>query len=800
MNSIPRLLLGLSLLVLVALYGRASTPLAASATHHLYLPLVGGGVGDNDGSTRVCGALTGHRVWAAPVYTLTCDVTIPAGSSLTVRPGVLIQFADPGPYSLIIRGQFSAEATPTQPIRLQAVTPGAGRWGSLQVAATAILSFSNVEVRDGGAGNHAQIEVLGGSAEIDNSLIHHGINGISAQNTSLILRHSQVNDHTGYGLRLQATAIPTFPTIQANEFSRNGSYPALILLDAGGLGDGISANWGADNGRLNGLYLQGRLTHGTALNLNHPGFPYILGDVRVEAGVHVNLEPGLVLKFGLLNGSAPARGGGRLTLAGSLSALGRSDAPIVLTSVWDDENGYDANRDQAATEPLPGDWFGVHIEPGGLLEVSFGRFLYAGAASTPAILNDGSLTATNSVVRYSAGHGIAGTGRFDLVDAYLADNAGDALHAAGPGTIHTSSLINNAGYAIYNAYDDGSGEYRLDASDNYWGNSSGPSYDQGRCFHDNLPGGSGGRINCAVAWLPFEPTAPRSSIPASAKKGLAYWNRPTVNLEPHWELGWYTRYGLSDIGQLRQQNPDAVFIPMMWCDHPKSDPTASSIQEMLELYGADYDGFLIWVNEPELGAPYNQCELTNVNDAAQFYIATRSTFPNAKLVGTNNAFDVNITPYTLTWLTNWRNAVYDLTCNHPSPLPCGYPDMYAYGMHLFGESATLNLQLLDQYYNVLHTTWGIADPRIWVTEMTFCMNNPAHALELANTIAGFESRAFVERYAFWTNRTGNDNYVPPPPNGRCFQFSYLMDPLTGWTTPNILGETYRLLPFNYPFP
>lgn len=800
MNIIPRLLLGLSLLLLVVLTGRASTPLAASAPHSLYLPLVGGGAGDNDSATRVCGTLTGHRVWAAPAYTLTCDVTIPAGSSLTIRPGVLIQFADPGPYSLIIEGQLSAESIFNQPIRFAAVTPGPGRWGSLRVAANGILAFNHVEVRDGGAGNHAQIEILGGSAEIDNSLIHNGINGISALDASPILRHSQINAHTGYGLRLEAAAIPSLPTIQANEFNNNGTYPALILLTAGGLGDGISANRGADNGLLNGIYLQGRFTRDTDLAINHPNFPYILADLHIETGVHVNLEPGLVLKFGPLSGSIPERGQGHLTLGGTLIASGHSDAPVVFTSVWDDAHSYDTNRDQAASQPLPGDWGGLIIEPGGLLDIDFGRFLYAGAASTPAILNNGALTAANTVVRFSAGHGIAGGGSFDLRDAYLANNAGDGLHADGPGAIHTSSLIDNAGYAIYNSYDDGSGHYRLDAADNYWGDASGPSYDNDRCFHENLPVGSGGPINCAVAWNPFEPNAPRSSIPASPKKGLAYWNRPTVPLEPHWELGWYTRYGLSDVGQLRQQNPGAIFIPMMWCDYAKNDPTASSLQEMMDLYGPDYDGFLIWVNEPELGAPYNQCELTDVNDAAQFYIDTKSSFPYAKLVGTNNAFDANITPYTLTWLTNWRNAVHNLTCNHPSPLPCGYPDMYAYGMHLFGESAALNLQLLDQYYNVLHTTWGIADPRIWVTEMTFCMNNPAHAHELANTVAGFESRAFVERYAFWTNRTGNDNYVPPPPNGRCFQFSYLMDPLTGWTTPNILGETYRLLPYNYPYP
>ena len=798
------LILGIVLAAVFAWRGLSSSIAGAIGSDRaLFLPVVAGGAGQDDGATHVCGTLTGHRTWSQPVYTLTCPVTIPAGASLTIEPDVTVQFAAPGPFSLTVLGRLTAQGAPDRPVRFQsaAALPAPGQWGSLQILPGGIVQMSYAEVRHGGAGNSAQLQVVGGSAELDTVTFRDGMNGISAQDTSLILRHSDISDHTGYGLRLTALNTPTLPTLLGNTFNRNGSYPALLLLDAGGLGHGISRNRGSGNGRFDGIYLQGRLTTASTLAVNHPGFPYVIGDLRLEPGVNLSLEPGLVLKFGALTGSLPARGTGRLTIAGALSGNGRSDAPLFFTSFWDDAAGYDTNRDGVAAQPQPGDWLGLRLEPGGQMTVSYARVSYAGApGQVAAIDNAGNLTAANLKISHSAGHGLAGDGAFDLTAAYITRNAGDGLHVSGPGSLADSSLLDNGGYAVYNDYDDGSGVYRLNATANYWGAADGPADDQATCFHNDLPTGSGGLVNCAVDWSPFVTSTPRISVPASPKKGLSYWNRPTVALEPPWELGWYTRYALSDLNSLRKQNPGAVFVPLMWCDHPKNDPTASSLQEMLDLYGPDYSGYVIWVNEPELGAPYNQCDLTNVYEAAQYYIDTKSALPQAKLVGTNNAFDANITPYTLSWLNNWRAAVLDLTCNHPSPLPCGYPEMYAYGMHLFGESAALNLQLLDQYYGILHNNWGIADPRIWVTEMTFCMNNPAHAQEMADTIFGFESRAFLERYSFWTNRSGNDNYIPPPPNGRCFLFSYLMDPFTGWTTPTLLGTTYRSLPYNYSTP
>lgn len=776
---------------------------ARLAGGHVYLPLVGAGPGVADNDITVCGELEGHRVWAEPVYTITCQATVPAGASLTIQPGTTVQFVADGAYGLTVAGQLTAVGTADAPIhfRSAAAAPAAGDWESLIIQADAVYDLAHVIIEHGGHGDSAQLHILGGAGELDNVVIQQGVNGLYAENTHLILRHSRLSDHAGYGLRLVGAAgRPLQPMLQNNEFSRNGSYPAHLVLTGGGLGAGrIADNRGVDNALFNGLFVQGYLDQDSQLDANHATLPYVTSGLTVTAGATLTLEPGVVFKFvnppdGYGGGPAgPTRGHGRLTVEGQLVGIGAITAPIVFTSFWDDHSAYDTNQDADATLPQPGDWEGVIVAPGGEVVIHFGRLRYAGASGY-ALFNEGDLELNNFHLLYSDSHGLGGAGSFDVKNAAVQDNAGDGLHVAGPGSIWNSIISANGGYAVYNSYGGNNGDYRFEAVENYWGTADGPAYDGGDCFHDDLPAGSGGVINCAVAWEPFATSEPYKAIPVSPKKGLAYWEIATVLQEPFWGLGWYANYSLTDREDLFTQNPSAEFTPHMWCDFSKGNPEELSIPRMLELYGADYDGWLIWINEPELGETYDQCPLKDVYEAAQFYIDTKATFPYAKLVGPNNAFDANITPYTLSWLASWREAVWDLTCNQPAAIPCGYPQMNAWGMHLFGESAALNLQLLDDYYTLLVEEWGIVDPQIWITEMTFCYDNPAHVTELAATLEGFESRPYVQRYAFWANRHPLDNFTPPPAGGRCFLSSFLMDPASNWTTPSILGEAYPTLP------
>ena len=277
----------------------------------------------------------------------------------------------------------------------------------------------------------------------------------------------------------------------------------------------------------------------------------------------------------------------------------------------------------------------------------------------------------------------------------------------------------------------------------------------------------------------------------SPKKGLVYYPY-YAPVEPRFNISWYLNYVLEPSPQLAAQR--LQFIPFLWCSYPPGgDPATDMLAQAVSILGADYAGYLLFLNEPELGGLYGQCAMTDFNVAADFYIRTRQLLPLARLIGPHNAYDDNIKGHTFAWLNDWREAVRAKTCAQPElGLPCDYPQNVAYGAHFFGETAASNLRLADELHAQL-IEWGEAHKEIWATEFTFCYDRAGQDQELEATVMGFEALPYVERYAFYTNRLGYNNWTPPP-SSRCFLKSFLLDPASNWRALTPLGEMYRLLP------
>lgn len=80
---------------------------------------------------------------------------------------------------------------------------------------------------------------------------------------------------------------------------------------------------------------------------------YIVSNsVTVASGVKLTLQPGTVLKF---------NSGCSLTVNGTLDAKGTRAAPIIFTSLKDDEHGGDTNGDGDKTYAQPGDWYQIRV-------------------------------------------------------------------------------------------------------------------------------------------------------------------------------------------------------------------------------------------------------------------------------------------------------------------------------------------------------------------------------------------------------------------------------------------------------
>jgi hypothetical protein len=66
--------------------------------------------------TYVCGNISG--TWPPGTYIVTCNCTVPAGQTLTIQPGVVVEIESG--VSIINNGLIQAVGTPTQRISFQA--------------------------------------------------------------------------------------------------------------------------------------------------------------------------------------------------------------------------------------------------------------------------------------------------------------------------------------------------------------------------------------------------------------------------------------------------------------------------------------------------------------------------------------------------------------------------------------------------------------------------------------------------------------------------------------------------------
>ena len=265
--------------------------------------------------------------------------------------------------------------------------------------------------------------------------------------------------------------------------------------------------------------------------------PYVLTcNVTVSTGVTLTLQPGTIVKIGQDRS---------LTVNGELVTEGMAESPVYFTSLQDDSVGGDTNDDADATSPAPDDWGFVevsgatasathtHIRYGGGYDQDWSSDACVRVRSAAIFVLDGggiqdcaysglwaagnvSVTLRNAAISghgvsssYEAIHGDNGStstdaGALTLEHVTIADNRGDGVFWYGTSlSVSNSTIQNNGGrgifinasesvnltgnnisgnvnYGLYN----GNTAILIDARNNWWGSSSGPS-----------PYGSGNGIN-----------------------------------------------------------------------------------------------------------------------------------------------------------------------------------------------------------------------------------------------------------------------------------------------------------------
>lgn len=343
-------------------------------------------------------------------YTLSEDITVPSlmentpaacdylvvgdigvRSSLTVEPGVVVQFAQDARLMIDDTGSITALGTPDARIRLEGQVAVKGFWYGLCFGDNRASRLEYVDILWAG-------KVFTGGSHVCSA----AIGGVNGDGEPVTIKHSLIAGAYTHGLDAQTVPLGEF---ENNIFADNTEYGVLVSPDQAHKLDTASDYLGASVGAPNGKpyvffsgFFKGDGRRVTWRNLNAPYlaedfFPYDTGSVILDGPVTITVEPGARFEFGA---------GGALNLfdGPSLLALGTAAASVVFTG----------------KEKTPGAWDGLLFQNAGASVLEHAEVSYGGAeggsllASGNLIITgvDGSdVTVRNSLITHSATCGVS---------------------------------------------------------------------------------------------------------------------------------------------------------------------------------------------------------------------------------------------------------------------------------------------------------------------------------------------------------------------------------------------------------
>ncbi len=181
----------------------------------------------------------------------------------------------------------------------------------------------------------------------------------------------------------------------------------------------------------------------------------------------------------------------------------------------------------------------------------------------------------------------------------------------------------------------------------------------------------------------------------------------------------------------------------VWSDMPNDSLHALSVDYVpMSYYGnydvsklsVDYEGYVLFLNEPNNPAPYGSAVSPIVS--AQRYAQFVSIYPHAKMIVGN------CSAWSLSW---YLDFLFELKDKYPHiSLPSHY------GIHGYIESY-VTVQQLDTWWTNIHYNlehFSEKEITVWITEFAVTTGDPQTLTELLSMI---ESKEWIERYAYFTN-------------------------------------------------
>lgn len=299
------------------------------------------------------------------VYQVNGNVTVNAGVTLTIDPGVVLKFYQDR--YLTVYGTLMAEGGPAAANTIVftsikdddaplgagedtnadggATSPAPGDWHYLYFrdGSSSGSSLRYCTVRYGGAYNNTMLATATGAAptfrDCDLTYSYRGL-GISAPSSPSVINCS-FNQMTRSPVAMELGSSPNFSNIIFDNPSGN-LYDTIEITDGSFNG---SATISAAPATVGGV-----ATHCLAY--------FVIDNIDIDAGEDLTIEPGVVLKF---NPNIHVTCNGLLAAAGTAGNTGA----IYFTSIDDDNapapNGQDTNTNGNNTFPDQNDWGGIRF-------------------------------------------------------------------------------------------------------------------------------------------------------------------------------------------------------------------------------------------------------------------------------------------------------------------------------------------------------------------------------------------------------------------------------------------------------
>jgi len=399
------------------------------------LAALGTSLGAARASTSVSGDQSGDWTAAGSPYIVTGNVTVQAGNSLTIMPGVVVKSSQGT--SIVVFGTLTAAGTPAQPVTFTSRSdsaggsPQPGHWNTLFAQSGSIVTLENTLMRYGGGGGWGNLATsspqatsitwTGGSCDAS------AANGIRINAVNISLSNLFVIGNAGDGVGLDSANPPVLNSINC---SQNGGAAFRVTAGVGSFPTTLSGSGNGTNGIIVAGTLGGSAPDQTWRWDNNPGLPYVItSSFNVVSGDTLEIAGGRI-KFGAAGASLQVTGAGA-RLRTRADTFGNR---TYFTSIKDDTFG-DTNGDGSATLPAPGDWQAIYVSNGCSVDLEDVTLRYGGASNQANIATSGaaisSFVCDGLTSEFSANDGV----RVSCVDATIgsievSDNGADGFEIA----------------------------------------------------------------------------------------------------------------------------------------------------------------------------------------------------------------------------------------------------------------------------------------------------------------------------------------------------------------------------------